>query len=86
MIPCFYLNKYVSLFKKYFIKALNEDNISGPGGVFGGGPGHGGAFPGGSDWWAPGYNKLPVVLGAKKKKKKKRAKESIQRRNLKRTL
>lgn len=77
----------MSLFEKYFYKKLNEDNVAGSGGVFGATSSHGGAFPGGSDWWASGDARLPVFLGAKKKKsKKKKTKESIQRRNLRRTL
>ena len=62
-----------SLFEKYFLKCLDEQNIAGPGGVFGpdlqGGEGHGGSLKM-SDWYAKGDTRTPSILGAKKGKKK----------------
>ena len=58
-----------SLFEKYFLKCLDEQNIAGPGGVFGpdlqGGEGQGGSLKV-SDWYAKGDTRIPSILGAKK--------------------
>tara|TARA_Y100000310_G_scaffold217666_1_gene218724 strand:- start:376 stop:618 length:243 start_codon:yes stop_codon:yes gene_type:complete len=64
-----------SLFKKYFMRCLDESNVAGPGGVFGadlqGGEGHGGSLTV-SDWYAKGDARTPFALGAKKGKGKKK--------------
>jgi len=60
----------MSLFNKYFIKVLSEDNVAGTGGVFGD-VGGGTMFPGGGDIYAPGDARLPHLLGDKPKKSKK---------------
>ena len=84
----------MSLFKKYFDKILQEDNVAGSGGAFGDTSSACGMFPGGSDSYAPGDARIPTFLGSKlkkrrKKRKKKRGKKTkkesivMQRRNLK---
>ena len=64
------------LFEKVFYNILNEDMAAGDGGVFGSGSttGQGGAF-GNSDFYAPGDNRMPKILGTSKKKPKKRKKK-----------
>lgn len=61
-------------FKEY-IKIINEDNVSGGGGVFGSGPSfeHGGDV-GNEDFYNKGSAIIPFVLGVKKTKKIKRKK------------
>ena len=67
----------MSLFEKYFNRSLDEQNIAGPGGAFGGelqgGQGQGGSV-GNSDWYAPGDARTPhsVFSGHTKSKKKKK--------------
>jgi hypothetical protein len=73
--------KNQSLFEKYFIKVLDESNIAGPGGAFGGnlqgGQGKGGSV-GNSDWYAAGDARIPTSIygkvirrpGIKKKKRR----------------
>lgn len=87
----------MSLFKKYFEKILQEDNVAGSGGAFGDTSSTGGMFPGGSDSYAPGDARIPTFLGNKSKKRRKKRKkrrgkktkkESIvmQRRNMKSSM
>ena len=84
----------MNLFSKYFDKLIREEigmTSGGDGGVFGAGGSHGGMFPGGSDFYAPGDARIPDLLGSKKKRKKRKKRkkskkkrlENIQRRNLK---
>lgn len=77
----------MSLFKKYFLKVLSEDNIASAGGVFGNNATVDTRFPGGGDTYAPGDARIPHVLGTKKKKKKKTkcekcTNDKVQRRKL----
>jgi hypothetical protein len=65
---------------KSFKEYINEMNVAGDGGSFGGGDsfGHGGSF-GNQDFYAPGDSRVPHVFGMFKRaggvgKKKKRAK------------
>jgi hypothetical protein len=84
------MNNFEKLFYKHL---LSEFNTSG---AFGASPeigSHGGAVPGGSDWYGSDNAMMPSILGAEKKpaskkKKKKKNKKKIlhQRRNLKNTL
>lgn len=71
-----------SLFEKYFLQCLDEQNIAGPGGVFGstfqGGEGQGGSLKV-SDWYAKGDARVPFALGAKKGKNKKQKTPVIRR-------
>ena len=90
----------MSLFSNYFTRSLNEDVGMTSAGVFGAGGEAGGMFPGGSDFYAPGDNRIPDLLGSKKlktgkKKRKKRRKNKrkikkehikLMRRNLQRSL
>lgn len=65
----------MSLFIKIFNRVLAEDigmTSGGADSVFGAGGSTGGSFPGGSDFYAPGDARLPVILGAKPPKKRKR--------------
>ena len=59
--------KNQSIFEKYFLKSLDESNIAGPGGVFGGtlqgGEGQGGALNN-TDWYAPGDTRRPNIIGS----------------------
>ena len=68
----------MTLFEKIFNKVLQEDfNTAGAGGVFGSGAEigmHGGAVPGGSDFYAPNDARIPTILGKKKKRKTKKRK------------
>jgi hypothetical protein len=61
-------------FKKY-IELIKEDNISGDGGVFGGGSsfGHGGEV-GNNDFYATGYSGIPYVMGMSRRVKGKKRK------------
>ena len=69
----------MKLFERNFIKHLtSEMNVAGAGGVFGTGENgddssmnHGGAFPGGADFW----NKDNTIIAKGGKKKKKTKKE-----------
>jgi len=78
----------MGLFSNIFTKILNEDNVAGVGGVFGGGPSIGGIFNPPSqissgDNYAPGDARIPFAFGAVKKgKKKKKKKILIQRRSM----
>jgi|18_taG_2_1085343.scaffolds.fasta_scaffold280856_2 hypothetical protein len=55
-----------SIFEKYFLKVLDESNMAGPGGVFGGelqgGEGQGGALNN-TDWYAPDDTRRPSIFG-----------------------
>lgn len=61
-------------FKEY-IKIINEDNISGGGGVFGDGPSfdHGGNV-GNEDFYNKGSAIIPFILGRNKRRKKNKKK------------
>jgi hypothetical protein len=63
----------MNLFVIAFNKLLAEDISAGAGGAFGDATsmGHGGGFPGGGDFYAPGDARVSIYLGTKKKKKKK---------------
>ena len=90
----------MSLFNKYFTRLIQEEigmTSGGADGVFGAGGDHGGMFPGGSDFYAPGDARIPHLLGGKKKRKKrkkgkrkskkiKKEQIKIQRRNLARSM
>ena len=76
----------MGLFSIIFSKILNEDNVSGSGGVFGSGPSIGSVFNppatiSSGDRYAPGDARIPFALGAKKRKNKNK-KIHIQRRSL----
>ena len=75
----------MSLFKKIFEKIIAEDNVAGDGGAFGATGSNGGAYPAGTDFYAPGDARIPNVLGSKpgKRKKKKRNKKGKKKRNKK---
>ena len=62
-------------FKEY-IKIINEDNVSGGGGVFGDGPsfGHGGDI-GNEDFYNKGSAIMPFILGTKRKPRRKTKKK-----------
>lgn len=61
-------------FKKY-IELIKEDNISGDGGVFGGGSSfsHSGEI-GNNDFYATGYSGIPYVMGMSRRVKGKKRK------------
>ena len=75
----------MNLFENIFNRLLIEDMAAGDGGVFGGGDsfGHGGAVPGGSDFYAAGAHNIfgaytPTKKPCKKRsKKKKRGKKML---------
>lgn len=66
----------MNLFKSYFIKTINEDNVAGAGGVFGD---VGGGY-------ADGDARIPTFIGSKpvtkRKKRKKRSKRKVKREQL----
>jgi hypothetical protein len=64
----------MSLFKKIFEKVIAEDNVAGDGGAFGATGSNGGAYPAGTDFYAPGDARIPNVLGSKPGKRKKKRK------------
>ena len=67
-----------SIFQKHFMKLLDESNMAGPGGVFGGelqgAPGKGGSV-GNTDWYAPDDTRMPKILGATTRKRRKKRKK-----------
>lgn len=76
----------MGLFSNIFTKILNEDNVAGVGGVFGGGPSIGGIYNPPSqissgDNYAKGDARIPFAFGETKKGKKKKKKVLIQRRS-----
>mgnify|MGYP005634400941 CR=1 FL=1 len=76
----------MKLFEKIFNVLLAEDIAAGVDGAFGSADsmGHGGSFPGSSDFYAPGDARNPTFLGARKIKKKKRKSSKRKRKSSKR--
>ena len=74
----------MEIFEKVFTRLLNEDMISGDGGSFGSFPDQK-AGAQSTDFYAPGDERMPFVLGAKSAGKKKKGKKTIAftRRNIK---
>ena len=75
----------MKLFEKIFNVLLAEDIAAGVDGAFGSADsmGHGGSFPGSSDFYAPGDARNPTFLGARKIKKKKRKSSKRKRKSSK---
>ena len=74
----------MTTFEKIFYNSINEDVTAGAGGAFGdtSSMGHGGAFPGSSDFFEPKDSRKPKVLGAKSVKRKRKSKKRKSKKKL----
>ena len=76
----------MTLFEKYFSQILQEDNITGGGGVWGGGDSIGQPTPFSSDFYAPGDARNIFGAGQASKKKSKKRKSKKRKGNRKKKM